>query len=67
MNCRFIECRFSNCNLSVVKIDGPEFSEVLFEDSKLMGIDWTGDRWPDIPLLSPLKFTGCILDDSVFI
>ncbi len=66
MNCRFIDCSFSHCNLSVMKIDGSEFCETLFEDSKLMGIDWTGARWPDIPLLSPIKFFRCILDDSVF-
>ncbi len=66
MNCRFIDCRFSHCNLSIMKVRGSEFSETLFEDSKLLGVDWTGAQWPDILFLSPLKFSRCILDDSVF-
>ena len=42
------------------------FSDVVFEECKLIGIDWTKARWPNISLCSPIKFFKCILNDSIF-
>jgi uncharacterized protein YjbI with pentapeptide repeats len=64
--CQFTDCHFSQCNLSNMKIFGSIFSEVILEDSKAIGIDWTKAEWPDIPLFAPIKFVKSILDNSVF-
>ena len=66
MECEFVDCQFSQCNLSVVKINDCRFSEVVFEDSKVIGIDWTKAKWPNISLFSPIKFFKCIMNDSTF-
>ena len=64
--CKFIDCKFSQCNLSVLKIKDCRFSDVVIEDSKAIGIDWTKAKWPSIPLFSPIKFFKCIINDSTF-
>ncbi len=65
-NCEFIECHFLNCNLSAAKMDHCRFNDVVFEDSKIAGIDWTQATWPSIALFSPIKFFKCIISDSTF-
>jgi uncharacterized protein YjbI with pentapeptide repeats len=67
MDCKFIDCQFLHCNLSIAKIKDCRFSEVVFEDSKVIGIDWTIVKWPNIPLFSPIKFFKCIINDSTFL
>lgn len=66
IDCQFIDCHFSQCNLSITKINNCRFTEVVFEDSKVIGIDWTKAKWPNIPLFSPIKFFKCIMSDSTF-
>ncbi len=66
VGCKFIDCRFSQCNLSIAKIDSCRFSDVVIEDSKVIGIDWTKAKWPKIPLFSPINFYKCIMNDSTF-
>jgi len=66
IDCKFIECHFSKCNLSVAKMDHCRFADVVFEDCKVAGIDWTKATWPNISLFSPLKFFKCIINDSTF-
>lgn len=64
--CKFIDCQFLQCNLSILKVKSCRFSDVVFEDSKAIGIDWTRAEWPRIPLFSPIKFFKCIINDSTF-
>ncbi|MEQ8485804.1 MAG: pentapeptide repeat-containing protein [Pseudomonadales bacterium] len=64
--CRFLDCTFEGCNLSLARVDGCGFSDVAFEDCKLVGVDWTTARWPNLALKSPLRFRSCILNDSSF-
>ena len=66
IDCKFIECHFSKCNLSVVKLDHSRFTDVIFEDCKVIGVDWTKATWPSIVLFSPVKFFKCIINDSAF-
>jgi len=64
--CHFSSCSFSQCNLSLVKFINCRFTDVVFEDSKVLGIDWTKAKWSNIPLLSPLKFFNCLMNYSSF-
>lgn len=66
MDCEFIECHFLKCNLSVAKLVNCRLNDVIFEECKMVGIDWTRARWPSIALFSPIKFYKCIMNDSTF-
>lgn len=66
INCKFYECQFINCNLSMIKISGSTFFDTIFQDSKMLGIDWNQAAWPRIKLGSPLKFYKCVLNHSSF-
>lgn len=65
-NCKFIDCTFIKCNLSNAKVAYSRFSNVDFDECKVIGVDWTRASWSDLALASPLKFTQCILNDSSF-
>ena len=64
--CNFVECEFSKCNLSVAKLEYSKFADVLFRESKLIGIDWTKVAWPRLIFSSPIKFFDCNVSDSSF-
>jgi uncharacterized protein YjbI with pentapeptide repeats len=64
--CKFLECTFSNSNLSNLAVNYTRFVDVNFEESKLIGVNWTTADWPRLNLSSPLRFTQCIINDSSF-
>ncbi len=64
--CKFIECSFINSNLSNIAVKYTRFVDVSFEESKLIGVNWTTADWPRLNLPSPLAFTQCIINDSSF-
>lgn len=64
--CNFVECVFEKCNLSVVQIEYSKFSDVIFRDSKVIGINWTKVAWPRLIFSSPIKFFNTIINDSSF-
>ncbi len=66
INCEFIKCHFLKCNLSVIKLGHSRFTDIDFEDCKVIGVDWTRATWPSIALFSPIKFFKCIINDSTF-
>lgn len=66
IRCKFVDCKFIRCNLSVVKFDYSIFIDVVFRDSKVIGVDWTKVSWPSIVLPSPIKFLRCIINDTTF-
>lgn len=66
-NCRFIECQFIRCNLSLVNLGFSRFNDVLFSESKLVGVNWSNVTWPHFALSAPISFEQCILNDSIFI
>jgi uncharacterized protein YjbI with pentapeptide repeats len=65
--CNFIDCEFVGCNLSVVNLEYSKFSEVVFRDSKAIGVNWTLATWPNMAFSSPIQFYKCIINDSSFI
>jgi len=64
--CKFIECHFIKCNLSVAKVGNSRFSDVVFEECKMVGVDWTTANWSSLALGSPIKMHKCIINDSSF-
>jgi uncharacterized protein YjbI with pentapeptide repeats len=64
--CNFVDCEFVDCNLSLVKIEYSKFSDVLFRESKLIGINWTKVAWPSLVFNSPIKFYKSIVNDCTF-
>jgi len=64
--CRFIECTFTRCNLSVMKVPQSQFTDVVFNECKLVGVDWTRASWPRLVFSVSLKFNKCIINDSSF-
>ncbi len=64
--CKFTDCRFIKCNLSVVNVGYSKFTDVTFEDSKVIGVDWTKGHWPGFALGSPIEFRRCAINASSF-
>jgi len=65
-SCKFLNCKFTNCNLSQTKINGSSFVGVIFNESDIIGVNWTEALWK-INLLNPLEFIKCALNYSTFI
>jgi uncharacterized protein YjbI with pentapeptide repeats len=68
-SCRFRDCRFVDCDLSLFKPLDSVFVETKFENSKLIGIDWTQAAWGNdaFQVLGSISFCGCVLNFSAFI
>ena len=64
--CKFIDCRFLRSNVSNVKLNWSKFNGVIFEECKLIGLDWTRASWPGMMFSAPMEFKRCILNDSNF-
>lgn len=64
--CKFYECKFTHCNLAMVKIENCHFFDTIFENSKVIGVNWTTAAWPNIKISSPIHFYKCALNDSSF-
>jgi len=66
IKCNFVDCEFIKCNLSVVNIQYSKFSDVVFHESKLIGINWGKASWPSLALSAPIKLYQCIVNDCSF-
>lgn len=66
IGCRFVDCEFSACDLSLAKVKQTAFNEVVFDESKLIGINWTEAKWPYIHLSAAIKFYQCNISHSSF-
>ncbi len=67
VNCRFDNCTFKECDLSLAQLFGSSFPSTVFENSKIIGIDWTQSNWSNIGLSHLSGFFDCILSHSTFI
>jgi uncharacterized protein YjbI with pentapeptide repeats len=65
--CRFASCVFEHCDLSLVQLPDSSFSACRFEDSKLVGVNWTEAHWPETRLWEPVHFSRCMINHSTFI
>lgn len=64
--CTFLDCRFVHCDLSLSRLGFSRFSEVGFEDCKLLALDWTKVSWSSFVPRSVLSFHRCQLSNSNF-
>ncbi len=65
-SCKFIDCEFKSCNLSSIQVKNSSFSETVFDESKMIGINWTLAKWPLIKLSSPIKIYKSNISHSSF-
>lgn len=66
-NCRFRDCTFKGCDLSLASLKGCSFANTTFEDSLLIGIDWTLTSWATGKFyFKQVDFSGCVLNYSSF-
>ena len=63
--CKFDNCHFSHCNLSLMQVLDSQFSGVVFEVCKIIGVDWTKASWSALTQRAP-KFKKSVLNDSSF-
>jgi uncharacterized protein YjbI with pentapeptide repeats len=65
--CRFVSCTFRRCDLSLVQVPESTFSSTRFENSTVIGVDWTQADWPPAGLGDPIAFLNCAISHSTFI
>ena len=66
-NCRFVNSVFRHCDLSLIQVPNSSFSGCRFEDSKIIGVNWTAAHWPATRLRDPIRFSKCAISHSTFI
>jgi uncharacterized protein YjbI with pentapeptide repeats len=68
-NCAFKDCRFINCDLSLIKLPQTHFRETAFKHCRMIGINWSQADWETHSLLAKkrIDFEECLLDHSLFI
>jgi len=59
---RFIDCEFIACNLSLAKLDKTLFRDIIFSDSKMLGLRFDSCNHFGLSL----SFKNCQLDHSSF-
>src|SRR6187431_523865 len=64
--CKFVDCVFTASNLSNINVDYSKFFDTSFNQSKLVGVDWTKADWPRFNFTAPISFNECIINDSSF-
>lgn len=64
--CKFVDCVITASNLSNIKVDYSKFFDIRFNESKLVGVDWTKADWPRFNFTAPISFNECIINDSSF-
>ncbi len=57
---RFLECEFVACDLTMVRLNGASMQQVVFRDSKLLGVDLSCCS----ETLFSVGFEGCVLNHT---
>jgi len=65
--CSFLNCVFTGCQWHLNRVTNSSFKEVTFQDSTVIGVDWTQASWPKKSLFCALQFARCTLNHSTFI
>lgn len=64
--CHFNDCQFIACNLSLMKVNKCAFSNVRYDDSKLVGVNWALASWPRFQSDCSLELDKCVISYSTF-
>jgi uncharacterized protein YjbI with pentapeptide repeats len=65
--CRFVDCSFSASDLSLVEVPGTAFLDVRFEDSKVVGVNWSRANWSLPGIKDRLSFFRTMINHSTFL
>jgi len=65
--CRFHECKFQGCDLSLVTLKDCLFTDTRFEDSQVIGVNWTETSLAKSKFITPVNFYGCVVNHSTFV
>jgi len=65
-HCKFIDCTFRSCDLSNLNIVRSKFLTVLFEECKIIGVDWNKAEWSRFAGPGQLAFKKSVISDSSF-
>jgi fluoroquinolone resistance protein len=67
-DCLFRNCVFKDCELNLIKVPGCSFSATRFENSHLVGMNWseTSMAANRLTIAKPVSFSGCALNHSIF-
>jgi uncharacterized protein YjbI with pentapeptide repeats len=63
---RFVDCHFQRSDLSLWKPTDSVIGGCVFEDCRMLGIDWTLASWPRVPLHEANAFARCNLSMGTF-
>lgn len=66
IGCSFVDCEFIECSMNTIVPTNTTFLGVVFDNSKMMGIQWPKAKWPRIKLVSPINFYACDISYSNF-
>ena len=66
ISCKFVDCTFESCNLANIDIQNSFFTTVIFEKSKVIGVNWARAKWPLINLTCSIQFYECNISESSF-
>lgn len=66
VRCRFRECVFAGCDLSLMRVTGSTFALVHFEESHVIGVNWSEAVWPRFGEIRPINFKNSALNYSTF-
>jgi fluoroquinolone resistance protein len=66
-DCRLASCTFQACDLGLLRVPNSTFSDTRFEDSRIIGVNWTRATWPAARLHRPIGFFKCAISHSTFI
>ena len=64
--CKFLDCQFVHCDMSLSNLGYSRFTEVNFEDCKLLALDWGKVSWPSFVPGAVIAFSRCNLSNSSF-
>ena len=64
--CRFVNCVFRECDLSLIQVPDSRFTSTRFENSKVVGVNWTEADWPQPGLGNPIGFLKSAISHSTF-
>jgi len=66
-SCRFVGCVFKECDCTLMQAPNSTFAGSRFENTKLIGVNWSQSDWPDHGIGEPLIFKKCSLNHSTFL
>jgi uncharacterized protein YjbI with pentapeptide repeats len=65
--CTFHDCAFVECDLSLIDVTDSAFRTVRFENSQVIGVNWTLAVWGRAGVLNSIGFARCAISYSTFI